>query len=116
VVLVAPLASSAGCVRRFHVTHELLAYMLGVRRGDITDAALALQHAGLIAYRRDDVMVLDRPALERAACACIRERSPDLRCRAGLLAHRAAHAADATRRGDRGSDGRYVRNRTDAPQ
>jgi hypothetical protein len=55
---------------QFHVTHEFLACMLGVRRVGITAAAGTLQRAGLIAYRRGELRVLDRKGLERAACSC----------------------------------------------
>lgn len=54
----------------FRVTHEFLAYMLGVRRVSITTAASALQQRGLIAYRRGDLTVLNRKELKRAACGC----------------------------------------------
>ncbi len=54
----------------FHVTQEFLAYMLGVRRVGVTVAAGGLQRAGLIEYHRGQLTVLDRPALETAACDC----------------------------------------------
>jgi len=66
----------------FHVTHEFLAYMLGVRRVGITLAAGGLQRSGLIAYNRGTLKVLDRPGLEATACACY---AADERSYAGLL-------------------------------
>ena len=54
----------------FELTHHILSQMLGVRRASVTEAALALQQAGAIQYRRGSVTVLDRNALERASCEC----------------------------------------------
>jgi CRP-like cAMP-binding protein len=52
------------------MTQELIADMLGVRRGGVTAAAGKLQKAGLIQYGRGHIAVLDRPQLEAQACEC----------------------------------------------
>ena len=52
------------------VTQETLASMLGVRRESVTDAALKLQNAGIISYKRGLITVLDRKALESRSCEC----------------------------------------------
>jgi CRP-like cAMP-binding protein len=55
---------------QFPFTHEALARLLGVRRASVTEAAQALQAAGLIRYRRGWVEVLQPDRLASAACAC----------------------------------------------
>jgi CRP-like cAMP-binding protein len=54
----------------FHLTHQFLADMLGVQRSAVTIAAGGLQARGIIHYTRGEITVLDRPALEAAACEC----------------------------------------------
>ena len=52
------------------ITQEMLASALGVRRESVTDAALKLQNAGIISYKRGLITVLDRKALENSSCEC----------------------------------------------
>lgn len=52
------------------MTQEMLANMLGVRRESVTDAAVKLQDAGVISYKRGLITVLDRQALENRSCEC----------------------------------------------
>ncbi len=54
----------------FHITHEFLSYMLGVRRAGITEAAGILQKKKLISYSWGQLKILDRRGLETAACGC----------------------------------------------
>ena len=70
------------CARWLLMTHDrvgsdvlplkqtFLAEMLGVHRPAVTVAAGTLQRAGIISYTRGKVRIVDREALERAACDC----------------------------------------------
>lgn len=70
------------CARWLLMTHDrtgademklkqrFLSYMLGVHRPAVSLAAGALQRAGVIRYSRGTIRVLDRAALEAAACPC----------------------------------------------
>jgi len=56
----------------FQYTQEFLSHMLGTPRTVVSIAACKLQDAGLIRYRRGRITILDRRALEAAACECYR--------------------------------------------
>lgn len=53
-------------------THEFLSQMMGANRKSVTIAALSMQTAGLINYRRGMMQVTNRAGLESASCECYR--------------------------------------------
>ena len=57
---------------QLHMTQELIANMLGVRREGVTEAAGKLQLLGVIEYSRGHITVLDRQGLEARVCECYR--------------------------------------------
>lgn len=56
--------------RQLAMTQEAISTMLGVRRETVTEAAGALQAAGLIRYARGRIDLVDRRGLEGRACEC----------------------------------------------
>lgn len=87
------LTLDRGAPRELVMTQELVASMLGVRREGITEAAGALQRAGVIRYRRGHITVLERAGLETRTCECyavvkkeLDRLLSDVRYRQGIIA------------------------------
>ena len=53
------------------LTQEFLATLLGVQRTTVSAIASQLQNAGLIAYSRGRLRILDERGLEKRACECL---------------------------------------------
>jgi CRP-like cAMP-binding protein len=54
----------------FRMTHEMLGYLMGVRREGVTNAAFALRQRRLIDYSRGIIDIIDGAGLQKAACSC----------------------------------------------
>jgi CRP-like cAMP-binding protein len=52
------------------LTHEFLAFMLGVRRASVTEVLRPLQERGWIQSNRGEVTILDRAGLLSGSCEC----------------------------------------------
>jgi CRP-like cAMP-binding protein len=57
---------------KVRLTQEFLAVMLGVRRPTVTIVLGSLEKAGLLALRRGEIHIIDRPGLEAISCECYR--------------------------------------------
>ena len=56
----------------FHLTHETLSNLLGVRRVGVTNAAHALKLKNMIDYSRGAIDIVDGTGLRAVACSCYR--------------------------------------------
>lgn len=54
----------------FYLTQEFMAYMLGVRRVGVTQAARILRSRRLVSYSRGNINILDVDGLTAASCSC----------------------------------------------
>ena len=56
--------------RRMTMTQQLIGNMLGVRRAGVIEATGKLQKVGVLRYSGGNIVVRDRPKLEKRACEC----------------------------------------------
>ena len=59
------------------ITQKLISTMLGVRRASVTEAAIALQKAGAIAYSRGQITITDPSLLKTFTCECYEKIQQD---------------------------------------
>lgn len=74
-----------------HITQELLAQMLGVRRVGVTKAAGSLQRQHLISYSRGNVIIHDTNGLKALSCVCYQT---DKKTYANILHPKTSYIAD----------------------
>ncbi|MEH1903267.1 MAG: Crp/Fnr family transcriptional regulator [Nostoc sp.] len=56
--------------KEFPLTQEFISQMLGVNSTGVTEAASTLSQAGIIAYHRGQIKILNREALKKISCEC----------------------------------------------
>lgn len=64
------LHADRACTEELRFTQEDLATLLGMQRTTVNAAALELKAGKAIRYSRGVIRIMDRPALEQAACEC----------------------------------------------
>lgn len=94
----------------FALTQEYAAQMLGVRRAGVTVVAGIFNEAGLVAYTRGRVRVLDRAGLAEVACECYGVVNAELQ---RLMGYGARNSPPGTLPAPSSSDGANTR---DEPQ
>ena len=65
----------AGSNQSIRATQETIAEALNVRRPSVVEVAASLKAHGLISYRRGDIEVTDKFALQQKACGCYHQLS-----------------------------------------
>ena len=73
--------------RRFRLTHEEVARVLGIHRPSVTHVAQSLRDRGLIEYSRGRIWITDHLGLQDAACLCFSESGARSAVRFGDRAH-----------------------------
>jgi len=71
------------------LTQEFISHMIGVQRTSVSMIAHTLQHAGFIKYSRGHIEIIDKLALQEAACECYNliKQQIDMRIPARSLDH-----------------------------
>jgi CRP-like cAMP-binding protein len=71
------LCHDRSCTDKLPLTQDFLSIMLGVNRPSVTLAAVHLQSAGFINYKRGMITVTDREGLEDFTCDCYQRVKED---------------------------------------
>ena len=69
------LTAERADIKRFELTHEFVAQMVGAPRPVVSASASALRDKGMIDYRRRVLTIRNAAKLRRAACECVEEMS-----------------------------------------